>query len=315
MNRRLTLVHVLATLCAAVISSMALAQVPSDVDEKLRALGRVIDPAATAALYAPLLKTQSYSEVNVTRDLSYGPADNQRLDLFVPAAAPQSPRPVLIFVHGGGFVVGDKHRPDSPFYDNVMLWATSRGLIGVNLNHRMAPQNSWPSGAEDVGLAVGWVQENIARQGGDPHRVFIVGHSSGAALAASYIAQPRFYGPAGVGLAGAIFVSTNIFDPATADASPSLKAYFGDDATQYVERSSLPGLLQTPLPLMVTTAELDPVSYVNQTLQMRDTLCKANRCPTFVRFSGYNHFSAVYSINSADDTVGAAILAFVRAGR
>ncbi|MEM5402242.1 alpha/beta hydrolase [Paraburkholderia unamae] len=315
MSRRLTLVRVLGMLYTAVVSSMALAQVPPDFDEKLRALGRVIDPAATAALYAPLLKTQDYSEVHVTRDLSYGPAANQRLDLFVPAAAARSPRPVLIFVHGGGFVAGDKHSSGSPFYDNVMLWATNRGLIGVNLNHRMAPQNTWPAGAEDVGLAVRWVQENIASHGGDPHQVFLVGHSSGAALAASYVAQPRFYGPAGAGLAGVIFLSTNIFDPATADASPALKAYFGNDAAQYAERSSLPGLLQTPLPLMVTTAELDPVSFENQALQLRDALCKENRCPTFVRFSGYNHMSEVYSINSTDDTVGAAILAFVRASR
>ncbi|GAB7541350.1 alpha/beta hydrolase [Cupriavidus sp. 8B] len=315
MSRRRAFICILATLSLGAVSHMPLAQVSPDIDEKLKALGRGIDAPGTAALYAPLLKAQSYSGVRVTRDLDYGSADSQRLDLFVSEAAVLSPRPVLIFVHGGGFVGGDKHASGSPFYDNVMLWATNRGLIGVNLNHRMAPQNTWPAGAEDLGLAVRWVQENIAAQGGDPRQVFLVGHSSGAAHVASYAAHPRFYGSAGVGLAGAIFLSANIFDPATADVSPSLKAYFGDDASRYTERSSLPGLLQTPLPLMVTSAELDPVQFERQALQLRDALCKENRCPTFVRFSGHNHMSVVYSINSTDDTVAAAILAFVRASR
>lgn len=315
MNRREIFSRVLAILTLGAASHLSLVQVPPDLDEKLKALGRVVDPSSTAALYVPLLKAQSYSGVRVSRDLNYGSADSQRLDLFVPETALQSPRAVLIFVHGGGFVRGDKHASDSPFYDNVMLWAASRGLIGVNLNHRMAPQNSWPAGTEDLGLAVRWVQENIAAQGGDPKRVFLVGHSSGAVLVASYVAHPQFYGPAGVGLAGAAFLSTTIFDPATAEISPALKAYFGDDASRYAERSSVPGLQQTPLPLMVATAELDPVAVEHQARQLQDALCNAKHCPTFARFAGQNHFSEVFSINSPYDTVGTGILAFIRSVR
>ena len=289
------------------------AQVPPDLHEKVKSLGRGMDPRPTAALYAPLLASQSYQGVRVSRDLSYGSSDSQRLDIFEPEAAGTSSRPVVIFVHGGGFVAGDKHRADSPFYDNVMLWAVNQGLIGVTVNHRLAPQNQWPSGAEDLGLAVGWIQENIASHGGDPKRVFLLGHSTGAAHAASYVAQPRFYRSGSVGLAGAIFMSANIFDPGTADVSPSLKAYFGDDASLYEGRSSVPGLLQSSLPLMVTSAEFDPVPFERQALQLQTALCQRHRCPTFVRFAGHNHFSEAYSINSADDAVSAAILAFIRA--
>jgi triacylglycerol lipase len=313
MNRLALLMLCVVAAGASSLMDFARAQVPQDLEEKIKTIGRVADPGATAALYAPLSAPQSYLGVRVSRDLRYGSSDKQQFDLFEPEAMGTSRRPVLIFVHGGGFVAGDKHPPDSPFYDNVMLWAVNQGMIGVNVNYRLAPQNPWPSGAEDLGIAVRWVQENIASHGGDPRRVFLLGHSAGAAHVASYVAQSRVSGPAGVGLAGAILLSGNIFDPGTADVSPSLKAYYGEDVALYGARSSLPGLLQSTLPLMVTSAEFDPVPFERQALQLQAALCQKNRCPTFVRFAGHNHFSEVYSINSADDAVGASILAFIRA--
>ena len=56
-------------------------------------------------------------------------------------------RPVLVFVHGGGFTGGNKSTPGSPFYDNVPLWAARNGLVGVNITYRLAPQHPWPAGA------------------------------------------------------------------------------------------------------------------------------------------------------------------------
>ena len=299
--------------CVA-ISPVAQAEPPPDIAPKLATIGRVIDPVATGALYAPQLKAQSYAGVRVTRDVSYGPDDKQRLDTFVPEAAPSSPRAVMIFVHGGGYVHGDKHAPDSPFYDNIMLWAANHGMIGVNVNYRLAPQSRWPSGAEDLGLAVRWVQQNIAAQGGAPSRVFLVGHSSGASHVASYAAQPRFYGLQGVGLAGVALISPGIIDPARA-TGPARDAYFGEDASVYAERSSLPGMLSTPLPIMVTMAEFDPPEIEGYATQLRVALCDSKRCPTWARFAGHNHMSVVDSFNTADDEVGAALLAFMQASR
>jgi acetyl esterase/lipase len=290
----------------------AAAQMPPDFADKLKSVGRVIDAAGAAALYAPLQKTQPDARVQVMRDLGYGSADANRLDLFVRDDAPGPPKPVLVFVHGGAFVRGDKHALGSPFYDNVMLWAVDHGMIGVNLNFRMPPGSPWPAASEDLGLAVRWVQQHVASVGGDAKRVFLVGHSSGGALVASYVAHPRFHGPGGVGLAGAVFLSANIFDTTTAEPGAPLKAYYGDDATRYAERSSLPGLLETPLRLMVGSAELDPLDFERQALQLQQALCKLNRCPTFVRFAGHSHMSEIYSIHTSDDTVGDAMLAFIR---
>jgi hypothetical protein len=80
---------------------------PEDLAWKLLELGRVIDPPKTAELYAPLQEKEPYQGVKVERDIQYGPADRNLLDVFVPEAT-TSARPVLMFVHGGAFVGGNK---------------------------------------------------------------------------------------------------------------------------------------------------------------------------------------------------------------
>src|SRR5882757_7932140 len=126
---------------------------------KIRAAGPVIDPRGMAALYAPLQEREPYVGITVTRDLSYG-ADPQNLaDKFIPACRrDEGSRPVLIFVHGGGFTAGERRLgAGSPFYDNVGVWAVRHGFIGINMTYRRAPRAKWPAASEDVGAVVEWV--------------------------------------------------------------------------------------------------------------------------------------------------------------
>src|SRR4051812_47235840 len=121
-------------------SSVALAQVPPDIAEGIRKIGPINDPPGTAKLYAPLFADhkEPYPNVTVVRNIAYGTDPLQTLDVFTAAPTPGAPKPVVIFVHGGGFERGDKRRPDSPFYDNIMLWLTRQGMVGVNINHRLS---------------------------------------------------------------------------------------------------------------------------------------------------------------------------------
>jgi len=180
---------------AAIFVTAASAQegpMPGDIAWKLIELGAVIDPPKTAALYAPLQEKEPYQGVKVERDVKYGPADRNLLDVFMPEAA-STARPVMIFVRGGAFMAGDKHMPGSPFYDNIMLWAVKNGFVGVNVNYRLAPQAMWPAGTEDVAGVVQWVSDNIAARGGDPARTYLMGHSAGAVHVASYVSHPEFH--------------------------------------------------------------------------------------------------------------------------
>jgi triacylglycerol lipase len=93
------------------------------IRNRLAALGRPLSPQmlqGSLDCYAELHAANGASGAAVHRDLAYGPDPRHRLDLFVPQdRALPTRRPVLMFVHGGGFVSGDKSRPNSPFYDNI----------------------------------------------------------------------------------------------------------------------------------------------------------------------------------------------------
>ena len=224
---------------------------------EVRSLGKIISPAvleASQALYAPYHQQEPYEGVRVARDLRYGGHERHRLDVFQPESARGAA--VLLFVHGGGFVGGDKKRPGTPYQDNVALWAARHGMIGVNMTYRLAPEFTWPFGAEDVAAALRWLHENVGRHGGDASRIFLMGTSAGAVHAASYIAHPEFH-PGNHRIAcGAIFLS-GLYDIVTAERNPLLKAYFGRDPEEYANRSSQRGLVEATVPFMFTLAFAD----------------------------------------------------------
>jgi triacylglycerol lipase len=288
---------------------------PEDIAWKLLELGRVIDPPKTAPLYAPLQEKEPYQSVKIERDVKYGPADRNLLDIFIPDTA-SSARPVLIYVHGGGFVAGNKRGPNgSPFYDNIMLWAVKNGFVGVNVTYRLAPLAVWPAGAEDLATAVQWVSEKIGERGGDPARVNLMGHSAGAVHVASYVSHPEFHKVKGSGLSGAIMIS-GIYDPTATPLANPEHPYFGTDPARYPEQSSLQGLLKTKIPLMIISAELDPPGFEKQFDLLKQATCKgASGCARAFMLPQHSHMSEVYSINTADTRLTDQILDFVKTGK
>ncbi|MDH2382099.1 alpha/beta hydrolase [Bradyrhizobium sp. CER78] len=305
----------MAALAAALmLTGPALAQqspMPEDLAWKLLELGRVVDPPKTAALYAPLQQKEPYQGVKVERDAKYGPADRHLLDVFTPdTTAP--PRPVLIYIHGGGFTAGNKRNPGSPFYDNIMLWAVKSGFVGVNATYRLAPAFPWPAGAEDVGAIVQWVSENIASRGGEPRRIFLMGQSAGAVHVASYVSHGEFHKVKDGGLAGAIMVS-GIYDLTASPAGDAERAYYGSDPSRYTERSSLQGLMASPIPFLITAAELDPPRFVEQFELLKQATCKRpSGCARSFMLPQHSHMSEVYAINTQDTRLTDEIVEFVK---
>jgi acetyl esterase/lipase len=306
---------ILAALMAAAMASQALeSQMLAEIAAKLLELGRVIDPPNTAALYSPLQEKEPYQSVRIERDLKYGPADRNLLDVFMPEATSSS-RPVLMFVHGGAFVRGNKRMPGTPFYDNIMLWAVKNGFVGVNITYRLAPEFPWPAGVEDTAMAVRWVSDKIGERGGDPARIYLMGHSAGAVHVASYVSHPEFYKVKDGGLKGAITVS-GIYDLTATPLSDPERAYFGNDSSRYAEQSSLQGLLRTDILLMAVTAELDPPGFVKQFDILKEAACKrSSGCARAIMLPQHSHMSEVYSINTADTRLTGEILEFVKTGK
>jgi acetyl esterase/lipase len=292
--------------------------VPPDLAQQISSSGRVVDGHGMAALFAPLQEKEPYGGVRVNRAESYGPDPTQLADVFSPRELSGGARPVLIFVHGGGFTAGARRlSPESPFYDNVGVWAVRHGLIGVTMSYRLAPQNRWPAGAEDIGRAVDWVHRTIAAKGGDPTRVFLMGHSAGATHVASYVSHPQFWPDARASIRGAIIASGS-FDvtigSVPADERSFVEreaAYFADDPARQSEQSSIPGLLSSPVPLLIVNAELDPQYFLRRTAALRAAFERSHRRDRFVILRGESHMSEVFSINSNDESLSSEVWHFI----
>jgi acetyl esterase/lipase len=196
-----------------------------------------------------------------------------------------------------------------------MLWAVKNGFIGVNITYRLAPQYPWPAGAEDVATAVKWVSEEISERGGDPSRIYLMGHSAGAIHVASYVSHPEFYKVKNGGLKGAIMVS-GIYDLTASPLTEPERKYFGDDASRYVGQSSLSGLLKTNTPLMAVSSEFDLAGFVKQVELFKEATCKRpSGCARTLILPQHSHMSEVYSINTEDTRLTDAILDFVKTGK
>ncbi|GAB1690124.1 alpha/beta hydrolase [Krasilnikovia sp. M28-CT-15] len=284
------------------------------VDESLAALRRLdwrITPesrAAHRALFTPLHETHGYRAPVVHRDLAYGDDARQRLDVHTAPGA--AGRPVLVFLHGGGFTAGDKTLPGTPFYDNVGGWATGNDVVAVTMTYRLAPEHPWPSGAQDVAAAVAWIREHIAGHGGDPDRIVLMGHSAGGTHVAGYLAGQA--GTAATGVIAAVLLSA-FFDPAPVQHQAPMRAYFGEDPDRYPMQSAVAGLVGSDVPLLVAVAERDLPDCHGQAVALLDAML-AHRAsmPLFVTIPDHTHLSEIQSLGLDDEAFGAALARFIR---
>ncbi|MFZ5949791.1 MAG: alpha/beta hydrolase [Candidatus Rifleibacteriota bacterium] len=110
-------------------------------------------------------------------DLAYGNHERQKLDIYAPENASGSP--VLVYIHGGAWKMGNKK-----MVNDKPVFFTSRNWIFVSANYRLLPEGRHPNNAQDVASALAWVHDNIEKFGGNPDRIILCGFSAGAHLAA-----------------------------------------------------------------------------------------------------------------------------------
>ena len=270
--------------------------------------------AATGALYADLQRHVDDGGVNVTADIKYGPDALQAFDLFVPQQTPATPAPIVVYLHGGGLVGGDKLSggTDGYIYSNVARFFARHGMIGVNANYRLVPDVKWPGGPDDIRAVLQWLRENIAEYGGDASRIFLMGNSAGSTHVAAYLFHEPTQLDGEPGVVGALLSSGGF----GASNPTTMRGYFGDDESTWQANSPL-GLVETytgtPVPIFMWSAEYDPAGIETRVAQMYAKLCvKYEDCPRYTQYQGHNHVSHVMSINSADSAVGEAALDFIR---
>lgn len=290
---------------------------PNPFEGAIRAAGPVIDLEFARRLYEG---AHIGGDEAIETDVAYGDDARHRLDVYGPGAPVDGGAPVLVFLHGGGFIRGDKtHRA------HVAHYFARHGVLVIVPNYRLGPTHRWPAGAEDVGAAFAWARANAARLGGDPRRIVLAGESAGAAHVAAAVLIRRFHPPGGLTASAAVLVS-GVYNVqlelrarrqlgiATPDARN--EAYFGTDFDAYRAMSTVELIDAAPLPMLISYAELDPIQMQVQAGELFARLVSGHGfAPEVQVVRGHNHLTQIYSINSGDDALAGSMLAFFRACR
>lgn len=225
----------------------------------------------------------------VVRDLAYGEEPRQKLDLYVPAR--EGPHPILIFFHGGGWDSGSKDA-----YGFAGRRFAAEGYLTAVPSYRLRPGATYPVFMHDAAAAVAETLRRAPDEGGDPDRLFLVGHSAGAYNAVQLAVAPEFLAEHGLtpavidavaGLAGPYDFLP--LDPGAAEET------FGtaDDlaATQPVRR-----VTDEAPPMILVTGDADAIVRPENSAAMVEALREAGVDAQLVTYPGKDHVTPVVAL-------------------
>lgn len=193
------------------------------------------------------------------QDLRYGDDVRQRLDVYHPHQATNAP--LFLMVHGGGWSRGDKTQW-RVVRNKVSHWG-AKGSIFVSINYRLAPSADPLTQADDIAMALAFVQSQVSSWGGDATRLIVMGHSSGAHLAALLTADPVIAARHGA----APWLATITLDSSAMDVERIMQAphpplydlAFGDDPDYWRRSSPIQRLATEPVaPMLVVCSARRP---------------------------------------------------------
>ncbi|HML21971.1 MAG TPA: alpha/beta hydrolase [Aggregatilinea sp.] len=255
---------------------------------------------------------------SITRDMVYAEHDGfdpQDTSLDIYAAPDASNAPVIVFVHGGGWSLGDKTsvylKPDH---------FIPMGYVFVSVNYRLVPDIAFPDNAQDVADAIAWVQANIATYGGDGGQIYLMGHSAGAHLISLVATDGQYLQAAGTdlpALSGVIALDSAAYNVVTRGESrrglgPLYENAFGTDETVWAQAS--PALHVAPdkgIPpfLLVYTGATD--AHGVETTAFAQALEDAGVRAEVVSATDHTHASLNRQLGAEGDAPTAAVDAFL----
>jgi acetyl esterase len=295
------------------------AGVPESIATRLREIGTRLDLPAVQALYEHWLAKQTQADVRLHADQRYGTHARQVLDVYEPTAPLMNPRgrPILVIFHGGGFVRGDKSQRA-----NMGWHFAGEDVLTVLPNYRLAPENQWPSGPQDVVATWRWLRDHARDFGGDPDRIVLMGESAGAAHVAAAMLMEEFQAQTDWCVAGGVLLSGpyNAALEAKARAQfgvgtpdPRNEAYFGSDLSTWGAASIVDHISAKPCPLLISYTERDPLQMQVQAGELFARLVSRHGfTPELMMLREHNHFSQAYSIGTGDTSVSSPVLKFLR---
>ncbi len=292
------------------------------IPRELRALMAKIGPhwgTATSANVKLMIaeftrvhETIAKTGVDETREAAYGPHSRHRLDIYAPSG-PGKLRAAVVFVHGGAFTEGDRNRSPE-IYANVGRYFARHDIVGVNIGYRLAPEIHYPDGSRDVSAAVHWLRGHAAEFDIDPARIFLMGHSAGAAHAGTYAYERRLHPAGQSGIAGLIVISGRV----RADNLPEnpnaarVEEYYGKDVSLYDRCSPVSHIDRETVPTLVAWSEFEnPLLDVYCSELVYRLGVAKRRSPPVIWLKGHNHASAIAHIGLDEDMLGEALRDFI----
>ena len=131
------------------------------------------------------------TDFDLKTDIAYGEDPRQKLDIYSPKGAP--PKATIVFIYGGSWTSGTKS-----LYRFLGQAFAARGYQLVVADYRLYPQVRYPAFIEDSARAFAWTKTHVADYGGDPDRMFLMGHSAGAYNVMMLAIDPQFLAPYGL---------------------------------------------------------------------------------------------------------------------
>lgn len=212
--------------------------------------------------------------IKMLRDQAYGAHPQQKMDIYGSTSAERGPLPVVIFIHGGAWINGDKS-----MLHCVCQRVAAEGYLVVNINYRLAPQYLYQQQIQDISLATTWVLQNCHDYNGDRRRVFLAGDTAGANLATtfatalghSYLRNALYLKPSidaeqlkGLLLIyGAFDLERGLFSYLPTVSKQFCEIFLGYSSEQFAEwveiASPLRHLHQNIPPMFITAGEVDPL--------------------------------------------------------
>lgn len=230
---------------------------------------------------------------------SYGPSADEVLDIF---PCGKTGAPTLIFVHGGAWQNFTKDD-----YSFVAEGFVEHGINTVVVNFAKIAAVRLPGMIDQVRGAIAWVRRNTQRFGGDPARLQLCGHSSGAQMAASALLAP--YGTPAEGMRGLVVISGSY------DLEPILlsarAAYVKLDRQEADAFSPQRHVSRLACPVLLAYCEHDTDEFQRHSREMAKAVEKAGQLAGLIRLEGLNHFEIVEELGKPDSRLARAVRATI----
>jgi arylformamidase len=263
---------------------------------------QVADPKRYLDWYATVSE-RVRSRVFHESDIAYGALPDEKLDIFFPPAInSHDRRPVVVFVHGGAWRNLD--RACSGFAAETF---TLRGAIYVALGFsRMPAAGSLDEMVAQVRVAITWLHSNVAEYGGDPQKLHLIAHSSGAHLAAMAIGTdwPRARSLPSNAIRGAVLIS-GIYD-----LEPVRLSYRNDmlklDRAAEIRNSPCRNLPDVPPEWLIGYGERDGAEFRRQSQEYARAWKRRYLAGKLLELPGLNHFETIETLADADSILSRA---------